>query len=406
MDERVISDDELDALLTERDPLDTIRLSARRLEPVLARLALEIGAVCDPEPTVSPARRPRITRRLITFAAVGVVVALAAAVGVGVLVGGSNRSLLPGVRLPAAQAAQLNQIAEATAAGPSAGHGRWLYVKLMTTERQGLGVGNSPVVFYSVTETVQEWTTSASGPVRVRVTFSDFAFASAHARRVYESHRALFHRALAPLPLAAGHIAVVDAMIPRGVRVSPTDIGNGTDSKVPLSSLPTDPQALVKLLGREDLKGFRPGTKRLTAAERRQQQRFVTNNKALGEWLGLSQILIASTSAQQRAEAYRALTLVRFVHVVGERRDARGRLGIAVSFREPGAGSPTETLIVDPQTGDLLEDDSGSGSVAVWLARASVDSDTQLPSGATQPQPRTFSSPAAIVRAIGGGLVG
>jgi hypothetical protein len=82
-----------------------------------------------------------------------------------------------------------------------------------------------------VTETVQEWCASASGPTRVRITFSHFAFASVHARDVYESHRALFAQALAPLPLSAGHIAVVDATIPRGeaVTVSPTDIGNGTD---------------------------------------------------------------------------------------------------------------------------------------------------------------------------------
>lgn len=269
-----------------------------------------------------------------------------------------------------------------------------------------MGVGNSSVVFYSVTETVQEWSASAAGPTRVRVTFSDFAFASAHARSVYESRRTIFARALAPLPLAPGHTAVADATIQRGVAVSPTDIGDGTESKVPLSSLPTDPEALVKLLGREDLKGFHPGTKQRTAAQRRQQQQFIIDNQAFGEWDGLSQILIASTSAQQRAEAYRALTLVRFVRVLGERRDPRGRLGTAVSFRIPG-GSPTATLIIDPQTGDLLQDNSGSGSVTVWLDRAAVDSDTDLPAGGKQPAPRTNSvqRERMIFRAVGGGLV-
>ncbi len=33
------------------------------------------------------------------------------------------------------------------------------------------------------------------------------------------------------------------------------------------------------------------------------------------------------------------------------------------------------TLIIDPQTGDLLQDNSGSGSVTVWLDRAAVDSE-------------------------------
>lgn len=403
MDEHLISDGELDALLSERDPLNTTGLNTALLDAALARLSQDIAATSQVVST--PNRRPRMRRSLVAFTAAGVAVALAALVGVSLLGGGSSRSLLPVVQLPAAQAAQLKRIAQATAAGPSAGHGKWLYVELTTTEHQGLQVRNSPIVFYSVTETVQEWSASASGPLRARVTFSDFAFASAHARSVYESHRALFAQALAPLPLAAGHTAVLDETIPRGVGINPTDIGNGTASKVPLSSLPTDPEALVRFLGREDLKGFRPGAKRLSAAERRQQQRFITDNKALGEWLGLSQILIASTSPQQRAEAYRALTLVRFVHVVGKRRDARGRLGIEVSFHEPGAGSPTESLIIDPQTGDLLQDDSGSGSVTVWLARASVDSDTKLPSGATQPQARSAAPPIAIFRAIGGGLV-
>ena len=404
MDEHLMSDGELDALLTERDPLNTTRLDARRLQSALARLAQDISATSR----LAPTRRPRVRHRLRIVAAAGVAVAAAALAGVGLLGGGSTQSLLPNLQLPAAEAAQLNRIAQATAAGPSARHGKWLYLKLTTSQHQGLQVMNSPVVFYSVTETVQNWTASAAGRSRVRITFSDFAFASAHARAVYRSHRTIFAQALAPLPLAPGHTAVADATIHRGGAVSPTDIGDGTDSKVPLSSLPTDPEALVKFLGREKLKGYHPGSRQLNAAQRRQQQQFVVDNQALGEWDGLSQILIASTSAQQRAEAYRALTLVRSVHVAGERRDSRGRLGIAVSFHEPGAGSPIETLIIDPHTGDLLQDNSGTGSVAVWLARAVVASDTDLPGGGKQPASRATSrhSQAAIFRTIGGGLPG
>jgi hypothetical protein len=74
----------------------------------------------------------------------------------------------------------------------------------------------------------------------------------------------------------------------------------------------------------------------------------------------------------------------------------------------PRAGSPTATLIIDPQTGDLLQDNSGTGSVAVWLARAVVDSDTDLPGGGKQPASRATSpqSQGAIFRATAGGLVG
>jgi hypothetical protein len=402
MDEHLISDDELDALLAERDPLNTTPLNARRVESALTRLAHDISATSRLAST--PRRRLRVRRRLVAVAAAGVAVAAVALVGVSLLGGGSTTSLLPTLQLPVAQAAQLDRIAQATAAGPSAGHGKWLYLKLTTTKHQGLQIENSPVIFYVVTETVQQWSASADGPNRVRVTFSDFAFTSPRSRKVYESHRALFAQALAPLPLTTGHTAVVDATI-RGTAISPTEIGNGSDERVPLSSLPTDPNALVKLLGRNDLKGFHPGTKQLTPAQRRQQQQFITENHALGEWIGLSQILIASTSAPQRAEAYRALTLVRFVHVLlGERRDSRGRPGIEVSFHEPGAGSPLEALIIDPHTGDLLQDNSGSGSVAVWLARAVVDSDTELPGGGNQPAPPTTSpqSQLEIFRAIGG----
>jgi hypothetical protein len=406
MDEQLISDDELDALLAERDPINTTWLDARQVESALARLVHDICATSGLAP--APSRRPRVMQRLVAIAAAGVAVAAAALVGVSLLGGGSTHSLLPNLQLPVAQAAQLDRIAQATAAGPSAGHGKWLYVELMTTEHQGLQVRSSPVVFYSVTETVQNWSASARGPTRVRVTFSHFDFASAHARAVYESHRSTFAQALAPLPLAPGHIAVADATFQRNLALSPTDIGDGSNSKVALASLPADPQSLVKFLGREKLKGYHPGSRQLTGAQRRQRRQFVIDNQALGEWDGLTQILIASTSAQQRAEAYRALTLVRFVHVLGERRDSRGRQGIAVSFQPPGAGSRTATLIVDPRTGDLLEESSGTGSVGVWLARAAVDSDTDLPGGGKEPASRStpLRSEFPIFRAIAGGLVG
>lgn len=98
MDEHLISDDELDAFLTERDPLDKRRLNVRQLAPALARLAQDISVTSDLAPTPSPVRRLR--RRVITLAAVGVVIAAAALGGVSVLGGGSTKSLLPIVQLP------------------------------------------------------------------------------------------------------------------------------------------------------------------------------------------------------------------------------------------------------------------------------------------------------------------
>jgi hypothetical protein len=136
MDEHLISDDELDALLAERDPLSTTRWGTGQMNSALARLAQEISATSGLSPSRS-LRRWRVRRRLGIIAAVGVGVAAAALVGVSVLGGGSTQSLLPNLRLPAAQAAQLNRIAQATAGGPSAGHGKWLYVEVRTSEDQG-----------------------------------------------------------------------------------------------------------------------------------------------------------------------------------------------------------------------------------------------------------------------------
>src|SRR5690242_1248561 len=106
MDDHLISDSELDALLTERDPLNTTCLDARQLQSALARLAEDISATSHSTPTRSPIRHPRARRRLVTIAAVAVAVVAAVLVGVG-LFGGRTGSLLPNVQLPAAQAAQL-----------------------------------------------------------------------------------------------------------------------------------------------------------------------------------------------------------------------------------------------------------------------------------------------------------
>lgn len=384
MNEQLIPEDELDTLLKERDPL-TPDWNAHALGPVLARLQRDIQSTARVTSPHFRQRRPR--RRLATAAASGILVAAAALVGVNVL-GGSvtTGSLLPGTQLPAAQAAELNQIATAAAGGPSAGHGKWLYLKLVTTTHQGLQIGNSAALFYSVTEALQTWGAGASGPTRMRVVFTNFSFASAHSRSLYESHRATWTKALAAFPLPPRRETVANAVSQRDATLSPTEIGDGTSSKVPLSSLPSNPEALVSLLGRAHMKSLGLSAKRNAG-----QRQFISENQALGDWIALSQILIASTSARQRAEAYRALTLVPYVHVVGSRRDSRGRLGTEVSFHLPGAGSPTRSLIIDPRTGDLLQESIAGGSTTVWIARAVVNSDTDLPQGGKQPLPRQGS---------------
>ena len=395
MDEQLISDCELDVLLKDRDPLNMDRWRPDQLEPALARLAEDISAAPGRRWAPTPRRRGR--RRVLTGLAAGTAVAAAALAGFSVFGGGPDtQSLLPGTQLPAAQAAELNQIADAAAAGPNAGPGKWLYLNVVTALHQGLQVGASPVLYYSVNEDVQIWSASASGPTRMRATFSNLSFASPHLRDpVVTRERAALKR-----------LKVADSVFPRGEAVSPTDIGNGTASKVPLSSLPSQPEALVAKLGREHLKSFGHGSALLSATQRKQQRPFITDNQALSEWIGLSQILIASTSARQRAAAYRALTLVPFVRVVGLRRDSHGRPGTEVTFHIPAPGSPTRRMIVDPHTGDLLQNSTGSGSVTVWLTRAVVSGDTDLPAGGKQPLTHARRHPFPLLGFLGSGLLG
>jgi hypothetical protein len=400
MNGQLIPDDELDTLLNDRDPL-TPGWDAHALGPVLARLERDIQSTTGVVSAHS--RQRRVSRRLATAAASGILVAAAALVGVNVLAGGvTTDSLLPGTQLPEAQAAELNKIAAVAAGGPSAGRGKWLYLKVVTTEHQGLQIGNSPALFYSVTEALQIWGAGASGPTRMRVVFTNFSFASARARSMYESHRSTWTRALAEFPLPPKHETAASAVFQHDATLSPTEIGNGTSSKVPLSSLPSNPEALVSVLGRAHMKSLGPGSK-----DNAGLRRFISENQALGDWIALSQILVTSTSARQRAEAYRALTLVPYVRVVGNRRDSRGRLGTEVSFHLPGAASPTRSLIIDPRSGDLLQESTGSGSTTVWIGRALVKSDTDLPKGGKQPLPRLGSGSRGfpILEMMGGGLL-
>ena len=126
MPEDLISDNELDALLRERDPLNSTGWGARELKPVLAQLVREIASPPASGPvSVRPQRFLR-RRRMLSVAGSGILVAAAALIGFNVLGGRATQSLLPGTQLPVAQAAELNKIAAATAGGPSAGRGTWL----------------------------------------------------------------------------------------------------------------------------------------------------------------------------------------------------------------------------------------------------------------------------------------
>jgi hypothetical protein len=114
-------------------------------------------------------------------------------------------------------------------------------------------------------------------------------------------------------------------------------------------------------------------------------------------WGELSQVLLSSTSAKLRSRAYAALAYVSGTKVLGHQTDQLGRPGIAISRTSDVLGS--QTLIVSPSTGDLLERDDTRTSRRVvhgipaatltaheiFLRRSIVNSDTALPGGGSQP---------------------
>jgi hypothetical protein len=109
-------------------------------------------------------------------------------------------------------------------------------------------------------------------------------------------------------------------------------------------------------------------------------------------WAGLSNILTNSSDAQLRATAYEALSYVPGTKVLGTRTDQLGRSGVAIRFSSGYANSGTDTVVVSPSTGYLLENDTSmntpQGTVFeryIYLQRGIVDSVTDLPGGGSQP---------------------
>jgi hypothetical protein len=113
-------------------------------------------------------------------------------------------------------------------------------------------------------------------------------------------------------------------------------------------------------------------------------------------WDSLTGLLLSSTSARLRATAYSALAYVPDTTVLGSKTDQLGRSGIAISFTHDSTGT-TQTLIVSPATGDLLEldrtqkrdaDGMRAGTVIqreLFLRRAIVAAAVALPGGGYQP---------------------
>jgi hypothetical protein len=122
---------------------------------------------------------------------------------------------------------------------------------------------------------------------------------------------------------------------------------------------------------------------------------FATQFEA-GLFHAIVDILQTSTSERQRAAALEDIAYVPGVQMLGGRKDALGRTGLAISYRDLGTGE-IHTIIVDRQTGDLLQattsDPRAGDSIAVadgatryvYLQRAIVKSMTALPGGGSLP---------------------
>ncbi len=122
--------------------------------------------------------------------------------------------------------------------------------------------------------------------------------------------------------------------------------------------------------------------------------------------LGL--VMTSAISPQFRSMAFAALKYVPGVTVIGNQTDQLGRSGTEISFTPPGPEQQdldTETLIVSPRTGEVLES-HGTERIAVrglpvgtpnWLdvyvQQGFVESDKALPRGGTQPLSASVTKP-------------
>jgi hypothetical protein len=270
-----------------------------------------------------------------------------------------------------AAAAQLSRVAHAAAAQAAPGAGQFEYT---ATEIESVGdpsFGDESVNF-TYDQTEQSW----EGPIPVdesrdRITSSGITFASSQDRANYLANKSAFDTQFADSmvtsdPTASGLIA--DWLYPaRGRKDEGTltplqsQIFNGTER-------PGSPQELL-----HDLTLYFDG-------------------EPSDLWSGLITILRDSTDAQLRATAYQAFAYVPGTTTLGNQKDQLGRAGAAIQFSDHADGW-TETIIVSPTTGYLLQDESsysrsGSGLTSertIYLQRAIVDSVTALPDGNSQP---------------------
>lgn len=325
-----------------------------------------------------PARsalRPAYRRRIAAMAGAAVVVGVASLVGVETLTGGTGGAGLPLAVSPAA-AAQLNAVAHAAAMQATPGAGAWEYTEEKIENYQDTPIGSTSIR-WSYADTVQEWDgPEPGGDVRQRTTADGVTFATSQDAASYAANKSAFDsNFLQPQSFPAddptGTGVVSDILTPHAWEQQQPASVWGT------SSPPTDPQTLLA-----DLAYVRG-----TLPSERQENK----------WGGLMHIMSDSTNPQLRATAYRALEYMPDTTVLGTETDQIGRTGVAVEFT--GYPGDTDTIIVSPTTGNLLENIVALASASrglpagtvvqteIDLQRGVVSSATALPGGGSQPLP-------------------
>jgi hypothetical protein len=378
MDDQLISEDDLDALLSARNPVAPAGLST----PSITRALFELREATFPRaeaPTLLRPVRGRLVRgrpvrlRSRRLIAVGCAVAMIVIAGslIGLNVGGSGNSSGGLMTVTPAQAAELNRIAAATVQQRGPGKDQWLYQRYLESEGGAESFDDQNVNFRD-TRSVQQWT-NADNVDRTRSLYTSFTFDTPQDRaNYYGRYHSQLAGSLIDGPASPDHIA------------DDADPSAGPNPDAP-QNLPDTSQGI--------LSHFKKNFAKETAGVPKKYRAQFAAQYAAFFFSDIVDILQQSTSEHQRAAALKDIAYVPHVRVLGDRTDARGRAGLAIRYVDTAGLGHVNTIIVDRQTGDLLQEtlsnlESGDGFTvadsftrSVYLQRTIVKSMTALPGG-------------------------
>jgi hypothetical protein len=374
VDREMLSESELDHRLHQGNPVSRAALDDEGVRAALASVRRSVESGAHRQAPSRLAGRPLYRRRWATLGAATVAVAVASLVGVETLTGGAGGAGLPLAVSPAA-AAQLGKVAHAAAGQLTPGPGQLEYLAYKTEVTADPSFGSASVDF-TYDQTLQDWHGSMGGNGRERITSDGISFATPQDQANYLANRSAFESEFSKSD---------DADFPTGNTTAP---GPLYDWLYPPRGPKEDGSFSSPIEKEVDAETERPNGPQALLAD------LTADLDAQPEdlWAGLFTILRNSTNAQLRATAYEALSYVPGTKVLGNRTDQLGRPGVAIQFTSGYANSGTDTIIVSPATGYLLEDDrpavipNGTASERdVYLQRGIVNSDTALPGGGSQP---------------------